>query len=138
MSLDVPNYDRASVYVQQIESVPVEDEDLRLQVAEFYVRWSISIRMNRDISPDPIEEMLRQQRYKELASKALVILNQIKHKTHEVYYLLAQSYFNLWDYQNALTMIDEAIRLCQEDPSYYQSYTYLQKLILNWTLDNVN
>ena len=130
MSLDVPNYDRASVYVQQIESVPVEDEDLRLQVAEFYVRWSISIKMNRDISPDPIEEMLRQQRYKELASKALVILNQIKHKTHEVYYLLAQSYFNLWDYQNALTMINEAIRLCQEDPSYYQSYTYLQKLIL--------
>jgi predicted transcriptional regulator len=44
-SLDIPNFDRASVYVKQIENTPFNDESLKLEIAEFYVRWSISIRM---------------------------------------------------------------------------------------------
>ena len=130
MSLDVPNYERASVYVQQIENLPLDDESLKLQIAEFYVRWSNYIKMNRNISFDPIEEMLRQQRYKELADKALVILGQITNRTHRVYYLLAQSYFNKWDYETAFRMIRKAIQLCKEDPRHYPAYDYLRNLIL--------
>lgn len=130
MSQDVPNYERASVYVQQIENLPLDDESLKLQIAEFYVRWSNYIKMNRDISFDPIEEMLRQQRYKELADRALVILRQITNKTHKVYYLLAQSYFNKWDYGRAFRMIKKAIQLCKEDPRHYPAYDYLRNLIL--------
>lgn len=130
MSQDVPNYEQASVYVQQIENLPLDDESLKLQIAEFYVRWSNYVKMNRDISFDPIEEMLRQQRYKELADRALVILHQITNKTHKVYYLLAQSYFNKWDYEGAFRMIKKAIQLCKEDPRHYPAYDYLRNLIL--------
>lgn len=130
MSLDVPNYDGASVYIRQLESVPLDDESLKLQIAEFYIRWSIFVKMNRDINPDPIEEMLRQQQYKELADKGLTLLKQIGNRTHEVCYLLAQGYFNKWDNENALRMIKKAIKLCKEDPRYYPSYTYLRDLIV--------
>lgn len=130
MSLDIPNYDRASVYVQQLESLPLDDESLKLQLAEFYIRWSILVKMSRDINPDPIKEMLRQQRYKALADKGLSILTQVKNRTHEVHYLLAQGYFNKWDYENALRMIRKAIRLCKEDPRYHSPYIYLRNLIL--------
>ena len=130
MSQDVPNYERASVYVQQIENLPLDDESPKLQIAEFYVRWSIYIKMNRPISFGPIiEEILRQQRYKELAGRALVILDQITNKTHRVYYLLAQSYFNKWDYDRAFRMINQAIQLCNEDPRHYPAYDYLRNLI---------
>jgi hypothetical protein len=75
--------------------------------------------------------MLRQQRYKELAGKGLHWLNQEKDKTHEVYYLYAQSFFNQWDYDNALRMIEKAISLCQGDMRYYSSYAYLRNLVLS-------
>jgi tetratricopeptide (TPR) repeat protein len=130
MSVELPEYERAHIYVQQLESLLLEDEDLRLQVGKFYIRWSIQIKMNRDINPDPIDEMLRQQKYKELAQKGLDTLKRIKGRTHEIYYFLAQGYFNLWDYENASSMITKAIRLCDEDPRYYHSYTYLRDLIL--------
>jgi len=69
------------------------------------------------------------RRYKELADRALVILGQITNQTHEVYYLLAQSYFNKWNYEKAFRMINEAIQLCKEDPRYYPAYDYLRNLI---------
>jgi len=130
MSLDIPNYDQASVYVQQLESFSRDDESLQLQIAEYYTRWSSFIKRNRDMSPDPIQEMLRQQRYKDLAGKALGILERVKNRTHEVYYLLAQSHFSKWDNESALRMIEKAIQLCEEDPRYHPSYTYLRSLIL--------
>ncbi len=130
LCLDVPNFEHASTYVTQLESV-ASDNALRFEIGDFYVRWSISTKMNRDINPDPIEEMLRQQSYKELADRALGILNQIQDKTHEVYYRLAQCYFNKWDRVDALRMIDKALDLANGDLRYQTNYSYLRKLILS-------
>lgn len=128
MSLAVPNFNQANVYVEQIEKLPLEDDKLRLEIADFYVRWSTSLKMRREL--DPIQEKLRQQRYKELAGKALVVLNQIKEKTHEAYYLLAHCYHNKWNYESAFRMIETAIRLCKKDPLCYASYVSLRKTII--------
>ena len=84
--------------------------------------------MHREL--DPIQEKLRQQKYKELADKALEVLDQIKKKTHEVYYLLAHCYHNKWDYEIAFRMIETAIRLCRKDPVCYASYDSLRKSII--------
>jgi len=130
ISLDIPNYEKAGVYVREIENTPTDDDSQKLEIAEFYVRWSISIKMNREIYPDPINEMLRQQRYKELADKALFWLDQIEDKHHHICYLSAQSYFNKWDYVRASDMIEKAISLCGRDSHCLSSYRYLRDLIL--------
>jgi len=128
-SLEIPNYTRASTYIAQLESGALDDETLKREIGEFYVRWSISIKMNREISFDPLDEILRQQKYKELADRALSWLSQIKIKTHEVYYLLAHSHFNKWDYDDASKMIEKAISLSKGEPRFRPAYTYLRNLI---------
>lgn len=130
MTLDIPTYDEASIYVNELKDcVESNDIDTKLEMAEFYVKWSTFIKLKRDA--DPIREIVRQQQYKELANKAISILNSIKNKTHKFYYLFAHSYFNLWDYENSLKMIENAIELIEENPAYYSTYTYLRKLILS-------
>jgi len=84
--------------------------------------------MRREL--DPIQEKLRQQRYKELADKALAVLHRIEKKTHEAYYLLAHCYHNKWDYEGAFRMIETAINVCKKDPLCYASYASLQKTII--------
>ncbi len=128
MSLPVPNFNRASVYVEQLSKLPVEDDKLRLEIAEFYVRWSTSLKMRREL--DPLQEKLRQQQYKELADKALAVLGEIKTKTHEVYYWLAHCYNNKWNYSEAFKMIEVAIMESNRDPLCYASYASLRKNIV--------
>jgi len=130
ISMDIPKYEKASIYVSQIENTQIEDDILRLEIAEFYVRWSTFIKMNRQVSPDPITEMLRQKRYKDLAERALNWLDQVSDKGHHVYYLFAQSYFNKWDYENALDAVNNAISLCAEDTAQLPLYSSLQDTIL--------
>lgn len=107
VSLDIPNFDKASVYVNEFEKQMKNDEDLKLRTAEFYVKWSTMIKQGKGL--DKMEEGMRQDRYKKRADKAVSILNSINRKTHEVYYLLAQGYHNLWEYESARKMIDNAI-----------------------------
>jgi len=128
--LDIPKYEIASKYVEQIEKTPIEGNDIKLEIAEFYVHWSNSIKRNREIDPDPIKEILRQRRYKELAEKALFWLDQIKDKDDRGYYLLSRSYFNSWDNPKALESINRAIALCGRDSTKIKSYSHLRELIL--------
>jgi tetratricopeptide (TPR) repeat protein len=130
ISQEIPNYARASAYVQQLERLASEDAEVRFEIGEFYARWSSSLKMSRDISPDPIKEMLRQQRYKELADQAIGYLERLPKPGHEIHYLLAQSYFNRWDYDRALQIMDKCVSLCQKSAPYYGSYLSFRKVIL--------
>ena len=54
VSLDIPQFNQASVYVNQLEKTLTDDEST-IEIAEFYVRWSTSVKMNKLI--DPLEEI---------------------------------------------------------------------------------
>jgi hypothetical protein len=129
LAMDIPNFHRASPYVNEVEAVAQGDDAVMLEVAEFYTRWSISMKMNKDISPDPISEMLRQQEYKLRADKALVWLNQIASQTPHILYLTAQCYYNKWDHPLALRAIRKAIASCGPNDANRPSYLYFEGLI---------
>lgn len=129
LSLESPPFDDASIYVNKLKDIiPKGDNEAILDIARFYVKWSLSIKLKREL--DPLKEITRQGRYKSLAENALTILDEIKIKTHKVYHLYAQSYFNMWKYEEALDMIGKAIEIIGENPSYLPTYTYLRKLII--------
>jgi GTPase SAR1 family protein len=115
LDLEIPDFEHASQYVQGLEKSELDDE-LILALAGFYVRWSSAIKRSRIPSQyfDPLEEMLRQQRYKDKAESAVRLLDSLKRKTHEAYYLYSEAYNNLWDNQEALAMINTAISYCPD------------------------
>jgi DNA replication protein DnaC len=139
-SLSIPKFESADNLINQIQADLGEyleqDLDLQLEIARFYVRWSVSIKLTKGI--DPFEENLRQARYKELAKKALDILipleNQLKQrgsvfeseniKLDEVYYRMSQCHYNLWDYDQALRMINKAITLASQSSNTISTGEY--------------
>jgi hypothetical protein len=126
MTLEIPNFEKASVYANALKGVG--EERIQIRLAEFYVRWSTSIKMKR--LDDPFEERTRQSNYKDLASQSLAILDKTRTRTHHVYSLFAQSYFNLWDYDSALRMINKAIEAAEKQGDYSQStYHYFRRTI---------
>jgi RNA-directed DNA polymerase len=122
-TMEIPNFDKSNNLISQIIS-DLGDEievDMQVEIARFYVRWSIYLRHKKGI--DPYEENKRIHEYKEKAQKAISILQPIESKIGdptwnkvtskinqvEVYYLLSQCYFNLWESTIALKMINKAI-----------------------------
>lgn len=126
-SLEVPNYSKANTYVEELENSDLfNDQDLKLEIAEFYVNWSTTTRLRKfDWRP---EEIARQKRYKRLADKAISTLDRITDRTHKVYYLLAQGRLNKWDYDGALTMIERALHLIEDGPTDYSLHTQYTQL----------
>jgi hypothetical protein len=106
-ALQFPNFEQAHSYARELEAFAEHDVELRFELAKFYVAWSTSLKMRFD--PDPLKEMLRQQKYKELADIAVKLLDDIHERPHEWYYLMAQSLYNRWDYDPAVRHIDMAI-----------------------------
>jgi hypothetical protein len=128
-SLEVPNYSKASIYAEELRNtVLFDDQELKLEIAEFYVSWSTSIKLKRKFDPRQPEEIERQNRYKRLADEAINILDQTMNRTHRVYYLLAQSYFNKWEYDSALRMINKALDLIEDDLTDYSLHTQYTRL----------
>jgi len=126
VELDIPNFEQASVYANELSNI--DDVALKIRLAEFYVRWSTSIKMKR--CDDPFDERNRQSKYKDLASKALDILDKIEIRTHHIFYLIAQSYFNLWEYDDALRMVNKAIDTAEKQGDFSQtSYHYFRNTI---------
>ena len=105
VALAVPNFEQAHVYAKELESV--DDNRIRIELARFYVAWSIGVKMRFEL--DPLREMIRQQQYKELADTAIRILKEIHEHSHEWYYLNAQSFYNKWDYESARLYAERAI-----------------------------
>lgn len=139
-SSSIPKFERADNLITQIQSdlgaYLEQDLDLQMEIARFYTRWSVSIKLTRGI--DPFEENIRQDRYKELARKALDILlsieserNQWNTRTRssrlsEVYYCSSQCYYNLWNYDQALKLIDKAISLASDSLNYAVEDQYVR------------
>ena len=106
-SLDVPNFEQAYAYARELEDVMASSKQAQMEIAQLYVSWSTSLKMKIEL--DPIKEMLRQQKYKELASSAVKLLERVPMNTHEWHHLMARSNYNRWDNDVALSHIDKAI-----------------------------
>ncbi len=117
-SLDVPNFNRANIYVDELRNSPLSsDENIKLEIAEFYIDWATSIRLKMNI--DYIEDIKRIQKYQDIARLASELLENIENKTDKVYYLIAYSYFHQWQYEEAEMMVDLAINISRTDKEYY-------------------
>ncbi len=108
VALEPPEFDQAHIYAMELEKYRLEDNELWLDIAEFYTEWSSTIKMTIEL--DPIKEMLRQQKYKEHADHALDSLRRVSgERSHRWNYLFAQCHYNKWDYEAAKLSIDRAI-----------------------------
>jgi GTPase SAR1 family protein len=107
-AIEPPNFDEAHVFAKELEKYPLNDEGIMMDIAEFYTEWATTLKLKIEL--DPIKEMLRQQKYKELSDHAIKLLQERREKTsHRRYYLLAQCLFNKWEYDAAKDNIDKAI-----------------------------
>lgn len=129
-SLDIPNYDKGKKYVNELKFFMHENDEIKIEIAEFYISWSTSIKL-KGLALDPIKEIERKSTYKELAQKGINILKTVgpKNKEHKYHYLSALGFFNTWKNENALKSIDKAIELAGFDPKYTHSYKKLRNRI---------
>ena len=130
LTLQYPDYTSAMKYVTELEGMNFNNDEIKLEIADFYIRWSSSLNITGIIS-DPILQLKKQTTYKELANKGYVLLTSIKDKeSHHIYYLKAQAQYNLWDYQQALENINKAIALANGDTKIIPVYQMVRKDIL--------
>jgi hypothetical protein len=106
-TLPIPNFEQANTYAQELAELAESSTDIELELARFYVHWSTSIKIK--FEGDPIQEMLRQQKYKDLAQQAIKLLSDLRLHTSEWNQLLAQSYYNIWSYESALRHANAAL-----------------------------
>ncbi len=128
IALEIPNFEQAHGYARELEAVSAQSKEIKAELAQFYVAWSTALKMKVEL--DPLKEMLRQQKYKELADTAITLLNSIASGTYEWHHLLAQSYYNRWDYGQALLHVNEAIAGLPKDSHLYAPYRRLHREIL--------
>lgn len=105
--LDIPKFEEAETYTDELKAA--NDEAIWLSLAKFYASWSTWLK-KQPKSSSIVQETSRQKRYKELAGEAIQVLNKISCRTHEHFYLKAQSYYNEWKYDLALSSIEKAIK----------------------------
>jgi hypothetical protein len=128
--LDVPNYEQINVYVNELNQVAPHEDIVKLKSAEFLIDWSTVVKMKQ--TPDPIKDLEKRVRYKDLANKGLSYLFALKNKeeTHHILYLKAQAYFNLMQNDKALQLADRSIELAQNDPTHKMVYEKLRRAIV--------
>jgi len=100
VALEYPNFEQAHSYAKELEDVAKDNLQVKWELAQFYVAWSTALKVRREL--DSLKDILRQQKYKELADIAIKFLKETPLNTHEWHHLLAQSYYNKWDYDSAL------------------------------------
>jgi hypothetical protein len=125
MALPEPPFESGLSYAKELENITEEQSSISIQVARFYIFWSTTIRL-RPLELDPNKEVLRQQRYKELADAGAAILNKVRGSTHERSYLLAQANLNKWDYGAALLSIEAALRSLPAKSHLMSPYLHLK------------
>ena len=128
VALDIPNFEQAFAYAVELEDMAVNNKEIKKELAQFYIAWSTSLKMKVEL--DPLKEMVRQQKYKELADAAIKQLKDIALGTHEWHHLLAQSYYNRWDNEMALRHIDRALERMSKKDHRYGPYQRLKSEIL--------
>jgi CII-binding regulator of phage lambda lysogenization HflD len=129
MCIEPPNFDEAHVFAKELEKYPLNEEGIMLDIAEFYTEWATTLKLKIEL--DPIKEMLRQQKYKELSDHAVLLLQERGIKlSHRRSYLLAQCMFNKWEYGAAKTNIDKAIEALPSNSYLANSYERLRTEII--------
>jgi tetratricopeptide (TPR) repeat protein len=127
-ALRFPNFEQAHNYAQELENIAEQNVAIKNELAQFYVAWSTAVKITSEL--DPLKEILRQQKYKELAEKALRLLNQISSHSHDWHHLMAQSYYNKWDYDRALRHIEKALEILPKNSHLRSPYWKLRGEIL--------
>lgn len=128
VALDIPNFEHAFAYAVELEDIAVKNKEIKKELAQFYIAWSTSLKMKVEL--DPLKEMVRQQKYKELADAAIKQLKDIALGTREWHHLLAQSYYNRWDNELALKHIDKALEGMSKKDYLYGPYQRLKSEVL--------
>lgn len=130
LSLEVIDFEKAKVYADQLEGALGNDEEVKLTIAEFYIKWSTYI-LKMPMKLDPLEEISRNSKIKTFALKALKVLDTIMSRTPSIYYLHSQGYYNASDYDSALRMINKAIKLSnQTTGDYPQSFRAFRNIVV--------
>jgi hypothetical protein len=126
-ALKEPDFERANIYATELQQSSLDDGETIYEVGAFHILWSTAIKMNMEI--DPFREMDRQQRYKALATIGTGLLERAQRATPEYYHLLAQGYYNRWDYDRALRNILRAIGLLPTHSDLRAPYERLKEEI---------
>jgi tetratricopeptide (TPR) repeat protein len=131
--LDVPNFEQASLYAKRLQEGGLWDDEVKLDAAEFNIQWGTSIKLKFDL--DPIKEMLRQQRYKELADESVAIMKTCEgQESHRWNYLMAQCHFLKWEYDLAKRRLDRAISILPSESYLKDSYErFGSEIMKKWT-----
>jgi hypothetical protein len=124
IATEPPNFDEAHVFARELENYSLNDPNMTMDTAEFYTEWATTLKLRIEL--DPIKEMLRQQKYKELSDHAIGLLKGLNRDSHRWHYLYAQCHFNKWDYDVAASSIVEAMVLLPKHSYLYDPYHRLQ------------
>jgi DNA polymerase III delta prime subunit len=128
-ALEFPDFEQAHTYALEVEEIGRQDPQLDLELSRFYVSWSTALK-TKPPELDPLHEIHRQQKYKELAETAIKLLQRSPVDTHEWHFLMSQAYFDLWDYNQALHHIDKALSKLPKYSHFSNPYERLRKEIL--------
>ncbi len=106
-ALEPPNFDQAYTYACELEGAAADSVELKFELARFYVSWSTALKLRFEL--DPLKNMVRIKEYKDLADRAIEKLKEVRPDSHSWHHLVAQSYYNKWDYDLALRHVEKAI-----------------------------
>jgi Cdc6-like AAA superfamily ATPase len=122
VALDPPNFEQSHVYAKELEQRKNLDDETIMILANFYASWSTSLKQKGEM--DPVKDIIRQHRYKDLAGISIDLLINIKEKnrTHAWYYLLSRCQFNQWNNMKSLQSIEQA--MTQLPPASSSSHPY--------------
>lgn len=127
---EIPNFEKTHIYARELEKYSDEDEDLKIELGEFYLRWSSTLK--EKLGSSTVTERMRQENYKKLAMKAYDIIDTVKKQDHKTYYLLSHCQYNLWDYKRSLRLINKAISLTYRiKREAFHSYFEFRKIIIS-------
>lgn len=130
-SMDIPKYDKANKYVNELQGYSENNDALKLEIAEFFIGWSSYIKESTRLI-DPIKEIERRGKYKDIAQSAIDTLNSMAKdkRDYRFNYLLAYGYYNIWKNEDALKIINDAIKMASTDPQYlYSCYKIKNKIL---------
>jgi hypothetical protein len=129
IAAEPPNFDEAYIFAKELEKYPIKEEDILMDLAEFYTQWATTLKLGIEL--DPIKEMLRQQKYKEQSDHAISLLQDpVVGRSHRRSFLLSQCMFNKWEYGAAKNNIDDAIRYLPSNSYLINSYERLRAEII--------
>jgi len=119
--LNFPNYEKSNLLCLDLLKTNPSDS-INLFVGEFCINWSNALKNKKEL--DPIEELKRKNKIKELAKKGIQLIDNVKSQndSHRNQYLISKGYFNLWDTSKAKEHVIKAINLTKSDLVSLRNY----------------